>query len=307
MTWARPLQSLERADRAPEAQSAKPQPRKGQKRYRMDPNKTNQTCVQDRGNTRGSLVSGVMHTSIHTSVIRHDFPSGSWAGIWLYKRCSRRAEACAIERDLLVASTGRVVTSRRSVVGWTASWAARAYAARRRRTTSVVRTTAAVHVGVIVATGWWAGPGIVRIVRVARARWAILIRRHAATRRRATITSLTSIIKFARWGAATVVIPARAVTTRRTAAIVVIIIRCGRVATAAAVHGRARSVPITAPVIRTTRASVRSSWLERRGWRWIGDVLSAGDFLTLELTTVQLLNGSLQIGGGLVFDESGSG
>jgi hypothetical protein len=120
-----------------------------------------------------------------------------------------------------------------------------------------------------------------------------------------TISSLTSIVEFARRGAATVVIPARAVTTRRTAAIVVIIIRSGRVAaTAAAAHRRTRSVPVTGPVIRTTRASIRSPWLERWGWRRVRDVLGAGNFLTLELTAVQLLNGSRQIGGCLVFDET---
>jgi hypothetical protein len=210
-----------------------------------------------------------------------------------------------MREKILVASTGRVVTSRRGIVGWATSRAARAYAARRRRTTSVVRTTAtAVHVGVIVATRWWAGPGIVRIIRVARTRWAILIRPHAATRRRATISSITSVIEFARRGAAAVVIPARAVTARRTAAIVVVIVRSGRVATTTAAHGRARSVPITAPVVRTTRASVRSPRLERRGWRWVGDVLGAGDFLTLELTAVQFLNGSLQVGGRLVLNET---
>jgi hypothetical protein len=167
----------------------------------------------------------------------------------------------------------------------------------------------AVHVGIIVATGWGAGPGIVRIIRVARTRWTILIRRHAATGRRSSIASFTSVVELA-WGrASAVVVPARAVTARRTAAIVVIIVRSGRIAAAAAAtaaaHRRAGAVSVTTPVIRAARASVRSPWLEWRRWRRIRDILDACHFLTLELTAIQLLHGGLQVGDGLVLDESG--
>jgi hypothetical protein len=148
----------------------------------------------------------------------------------------------------------------------------------------------AVHVRVIVTTGWGAGPGIVRIIRVARTRWTILIRRHAATGRRSSIASFASIVEFA-WGrASAVVVPARAITARRAAAIVVIIIRSGGVTAAAAAtaaaHGRAGAVSVTTPVIRAARASVRRPWLEWRRWRRIRDILDACHFLTLELTAI---------------------
>jgi hypothetical protein len=284
------------------------QPHRGRKKHRIDLNKANQTSVRVQGN-RNSIVpaSCIFFTHLLSAMTSRpdDVPgSDSISAV-------RGAPEVAGEW-LLVTSAGWVIAGRRGIVRWTASRATGTYATRRRRATSVVRAAAAVvHVGVVVATRRWAGPGIVRIVRVSCARWAILIRRHAATRRRTTMTtisSLTSIVEFARRGAATVVIPARAVTTRRTAAIVVIIIRSGRVAaTAAAAHRRTRSVPVTGPVIRTTRASIRSPWLERWGWRRVRDVLGAGNFLTLELTAVQLLNGSRQIGGCLVFDETSEG
>jgi hypothetical protein len=160
-----------------------------------------------------------------------------------------------------------------------------------------------VHVWVIVTTGRRSGPSIIRIVRVTRARWAILIR-HATTRRRTSITTFTPIIKLAGRGASAIVIAAGAVATRGPATVVVIVVRCRWVSATAAAHGGARSVPITAPVIRTTRASVRSPRLER--WRWgrIRDILDTSDFLPLELTAVQLLHCGLQIGGRLVLHES---
>jgi hypothetical protein len=165
----------------------------------------------------------------------------------------------------------------------------------------------AVHVRVIVTTGWGAGPGIVRIIRVARTRWTILIRRHAATRRRSSIASFASIVEFA-WGrASAVVVPARAVTARRAAAIVVIIIRSGGVTAAAAAtaaaHRRAGAVSVTTPVIRAARASIRRPWLKWRRWRRIRNILDACHFLTLELTAIQLLHGGLQVGDGLVLDK----
>jgi hypothetical protein len=160
-----------------------------------------------------------------------------------------------------------------------------------------------VQVGVIVTTGGNSGPSIIRIVRVTRARWAILIR-HATTRRRTSITTLTPVIKLARRCASAIVIAAGAVATRGTATVVVVVVRCRWVSATATAHGGAGSVSITAPVIGTTRASVRSPRLER--WRWgrIGDVLDTGDFLPLELTAVQLLHCGLQIGGRLVLYES---
>jgi hypothetical protein len=163
-----------------------------------------------------------------------------------------------------------------------------------------------VHVGVIEATRRRSGPSIIRIVRVTRTRWAILIR-HATTRRRTAITSFTPIIVLAARGwAAAVVVPARAVTTRGSATVVVVVVRRRWVSPSAttAAHGRARSVSVTAAVIRTTRASVRSPRLEWRRWGRIRDVLDALDFLSLELTAVELLHCGLQIGGCLILDES---
>jgi hypothetical protein len=160
-----------------------------------------------------------------------------------------------------------------------------------------------VHVWVIVTAGRRSGPSIIRIVRVTRARWAILIR-HATTRRRTSITSITPVVELAGRCASTIVIATRAVATRWPATVVVIIVGRRWVSATAAAHGRAGSVSITAPVIRTTRASVRSARFER--WRWgrIGDVLDTGNFLPLELTTVQLLHCGLQVGGRLILDES---
>jgi hypothetical protein len=166
-----------------------------------------------------------------------------------------------------------------------------------------------VHVWVVVATGRWSGPGIVRIVRVAGARWTILIRSsHATTRWGTSITSFTPIIKLTRRGAAAVVIAARAVATRRTTAVIVVVVGSGWVTTSTATtttaHGRARAVPITAAIIWSSRASVGSPRLDWRRWGWVGDVLGAGDFLTLELTTVQLLYSGLQVGLCLVLDKT---
>jgi hypothetical protein len=162
-----------------------------------------------------------------------------------------------------------------------------------------------VHVRIVVATGWWSGPGIVRIVRVASARWTILIgTSHATTWWGATIASLTPVIKLTRRCASAVVVTTRAITARGTTTVVVVIVGSGWVAAATAAHGRARAVSITAAIIWSTRASVGSPRLERR-WRGrIGNILSAGHFLTLELTTVQLLHCGLQIGLRLVLDES---
>jgi hypothetical protein len=128
--------------------------------------------------------------------------------------------------------------------------------------------------------------------------------RHATTRRRASITTITPVIKLAGRCASAIVIAARAVATRGSATVVVIVIGRRWVSATAAAHGRAGSVSVTAPVIRTTRASVRSARLER--WRWgrIGDVLDTGDFLPLELTAVQLLHCGLQISGRLILDKS---
>jgi hypothetical protein len=164
-----------------------------------------------------------------------------------------------------------------------------------------------VHVWVVVATWRWSGPGIVRIVRVSRARWTILIRpSHTTTRWGTSITSFTPIIELARRSAAAVVIATWAVATRGTTAVIVVIVRSRWVATTAttAAHWRTRAVPITAAIIRSTRASIGSPRLEWRRWGWVGDVLGAGDFLTLELTAVQLLYCGLQIGLCLVFHES---
>jgi hypothetical protein len=163
-----------------------------------------------------------------------------------------------------------------------------------------------VHVGVIEATRRRTGPSIIRIVRVTRARWAILIR-HATTRRRTAITSFTPIVVLAARGcAAAVVIPARAVTARGSATVVIVVVGRRWVSASAttAAHGGARSVSITAAIIRTTRASVRSPRLE--WWRWgrVRDVLDALDFLSLELTAVQLLHCGLQVGGCLILDKS---
>jgi hypothetical protein len=128
--------------------------------------------------------------------------------------------------------------------------------------------------------------------------------RHATTRRRTSITSITPVVELAGRCASAIVIATRAVATRWPATVVVIIVGRRWVSATAAAHGRAGSVSITAPVIRTTGASVRSARFER--WRWgrIGDVLDTGNFLPLELTTVQLLHCGLQVGGRLILDES---
>jgi hypothetical protein len=163
-----------------------------------------------------------------------------------------------------------------------------------------------VHVGVIVATRRRSSPEIIRIIRVSGARWAILIG-HPTTRRRTAISSLTPIVKLARWSASAVVVATGAVASRRPAAIVVVVVGSGWVSTAAAAaaaHGRAGSVSIAAPVIRTTRATVRSTRLEWRRWGWIRDILDACHFLALELTAVQLLHCGLEVGSRLILDES---
>jgi hypothetical protein len=149
-----------------------------------------------------------------------------------------------------------------------------------------------VHIRVVVAARRWTGPGIVRIVRVARARWTILIRSsHATTWWGSSITSFTPVIELARRSATAVVIAAGTVATRGTATVIVVIVGSGWVTTAAtAAHWGARAVPITAAIIWSTRASIGSPRLEWRRWGWVGDVLGAGDFLTFELTTVQLLH-----------------
>jgi hypothetical protein len=144
-----------------------------------------------------------------------------------------------------------------------------------------------IHVGIVVTARWRSG-----------------LIRHATTRRRTTISSLAPIVELARWRAAAVVIATRAVASRRAATFIVVIVRSGRVAATATAHRRARSVPITAPIIWSARAPIGSPGLERRRWGWIRDFLGAGDFLTLELTAVQLLHCGLQIGGRLILDES---
>jgi hypothetical protein len=164
-----------------------------------------------------------------------------------------------------------------------------------------------VHVWVVVATWRWSGPGIVRIVRVSGTRWTILIRpSHTTTRWGTSITSIPPIIELARRSAAAVVIATWAIATRGTTAVVVVIVRGGWVTTTAstAAHWRTRAVSITAAIIRSTRASIGSPRLEWRRWGWVGDVLGAGDFLTLELTTIELLYCGLQIGLCLILHKS---
>jgi hypothetical protein len=164
----------------------------------------------------------------------------------------------------------------------------------------------AVHVRVIVATRRWSGPNIIRIVRVTRARRAILIR-HATTRRRTAITSFTPIVKVARgWCTAAIIVPARAVASRGATTVVIVVVRGRWVSASAttAAHRGAGSVSVTTAVIRTTRASIRSPRLERRRWGRIRDVLDALNLLALEFTAVQLLYCSLEIGGRLILDES---
>jgi hypothetical protein len=171
-----------------------------------------------------------------------------------------------------------------------------------------------VGVRLVVATGRWSGPDIVRIFRVASTWWTILIGpSHATTRWRASITCITPIIELAWWCTSAIVITAGAIATRRAATVVVVVVRGRRVcaaasssssaAAAATAHRRAGAVSITAAIIWSTRASVRSPRLEWRRWGWIGNVLFAGDFLTLELTAVQLLHSGSQIGLSLVFNK----
>jgi hypothetical protein len=193
--------------------------------------------------------------------------------------------ACCGEGALLV--TTRWVLSR-GIIRWATSRAAGASSTWRRRTPCLVWAAMAVHVWVVVATRRWSGPGIVRIVRVSGARWTILIRpSHATTRWGSSISSFSPIIKFTRRGASAVIVASGTVATRGTAAVIVVIIRSGWVSpTAAATHRRARAVPITTAIIWCARASVGSPGLEGRRWGWLGDVRGAGNFLTLELTTV---------------------
>jgi hypothetical protein len=167
-----------------------------------------------------------------------------------------------------------------------------------------------VHVWVVVATRRWSGPNIVRIVRVAGARWTILIRSsHATTGWGSAITCITPVIELARRCATAVVIAARAVATRGTATVIVVVVGSGWITaatttTTAAAHRRTRAVSVTTTIIWSTRASIRSPRLEGRRWGWVGDVLGTGDFLTLELTTIQLLNGGLQVSLRLVLNEA---
>jgi hypothetical protein len=220
------------------------------------------------------------------------------------------AAACGGKGALLIA-TRRVLS--RGVIWWATSRTTGTGTTRRRRAPCLIwaAMTAAVHVRVVVATRRWSGPGIVRIVRVARARWTILIRpSHATTRWGSSISSFTPIVKLARWRAAAVVVASGAVATRGAAAIIIVVVRGRWVATATATtaaHGRTRAVPITTAIIWCARASMGSPRLEGRRWGRVGDVRGAGDFLTLELTAVQLLDCGRQIGLCLVFDKAASG
>jgi hypothetical protein len=165
-----------------------------------------------------------------------------------------------------------------------------------------------VHVWVVIATRRWSGPNIVRIVRVAGARWTILIRpSHATTGWGSAITCITPIVELARRCATAIIVAARTVATRGTATVIVVVVGSRWVtaaATATAAHRGARAVPVTAAIIWSARASIRSPRLEGRRWGWVGDVLGTGDFLTLELTTIQLLDSSLQVSLGLVLNET---
>jgi hypothetical protein len=186
----------------------------------------------------------------------------------------------------------------RSVIRWATSRTAGTSATWGRGSSGFVRAAVTVHVRIVVAARRWTGPGIVRIVRVACARWTILIRSsHATTWWGSSITSFTPVIELARWSATAVVIAAGTVATRGAATIIVVIVGSGWVTAAAAAtaaataaHWGARAVPITATIIWSTRASIGSPRLEWRRWGWVGNVLGAGDFLTLELTAVQLLH-----------------
>ena len=209
---------------------------------------------------------------------------------------------CSCERGALLVATWRVFG--RGVIRRADSWAAGTSTTGGRRTASLVGATMTVHVGVVVATGRWSGPGIVRIVRVSGARWTILIRSsHTTTWRGASIASLTPIIELARWSASAVVIASRAVATRGTTAVIVVVVGSRGVATTASAHRRTGAVSITTAIIWSPRASVWSPRFEGRRWGRVGDVLGAGDFLTLELTAVQLLYCGLQVGLRLILDE----
>jgi hypothetical protein len=138
---------------------------------------------------------------------------------------------------------------------------------------------------VVTATGRGAAR-IIGVIRIPRARRrAVLIGRTTTP----ICVPITAVIELARRCPASVVVPARAITTGRTTAIIVLIIWCGRIGTTST--WGAGAVPITAAII--WPGAVRDAWLERwRGGR-IADFRDALDFLPLELAAVQLGNGVL--------------
>lgn len=159
----------------------------------------------------------------------------------------------------------------------------------------------AVGVGVIVT----AGGRSTRIVRFLGVTWAggtILFNR--ATAGRGASVPITVLIVVARRSAPAVIISgARAIAARRTASIIVIVIGSRWAAAAKPTTvGRTRPIPVAAPIIGT-----RSKWSSRLEWGrrgWITDVLSTLDLLALELTTVELLDCSFQVGNSLVLNKS---
>jgi hypothetical protein len=158
-----------------------------------------------------------------------------------------------------------------------------------------------VHVRVFVAA-WRGATRLVRVCVIARTGSAEIISEASARRR--TFIPVASIIEVTRRRSATaVVITARTVAARGAATFIVIVIRCGWIATAA--HRRARAVPVTAAIIWSTWPTTeRCARLERRRWGRVGYILGALNLLSLELAAVELLDGCLEIGGRLVLDES---
>lgn len=180
---------------------------------------------------------------------------------------------------LLVTGTGR---------------AARASGTRRRGTALIWASGVAINVRLLVSTAGRGATRVVRLFGVAGTRRAVLVGWAAA------IGVPITVIELARRGAAPVVIPTRAVATRGTATVVVVIIGRRRVPTTSSWGPGA--VPIATPVVGT--CAIGSARLERRRRRRVADLLDASDFLTLELTTVELLDSGLEVGCGLIFDKA---
>jgi hypothetical protein len=93
---------------------------------------------------------------------------------------------------------------------------------------------------------------------------------------------ITAVIELTRWGPTAVVVPTRAISPGRTAAVVVVVIWSRGIRTTSA-RG-ARAVPVTAPIIWTR--TIGNARLERRRRRWVADLGDTVNLLSLEFMAI---------------------